>query len=65
MTISKAEHLRRAAEADEWAANTADPLVREKFEKTARHWHDLANRTASGGLRMDVLLASDNPSTQH
>jgi hypothetical protein len=56
MKHNKADYQRRAIEADEWANSTSDPLVRARFEKTARHWRELADRTPSGGLTMDINL---------
>lgn len=54
------QYRRRAAEADEWAANTTDAFVRGKFEAIARHWRELADRIEpERGLVVDGELAPD------
>lgn len=59
MQHTKAEYLRRAHETEQWAAHSVDRLVRDRFEKTARHWRELADRTPSAGLTIDIELPSD------
>ena len=51
----------QADEADEWARNTSDVLVRKQFEDLALHFRDLAKTVEGRGIVIDF----DLPALKH